>query len=135
MFEDDKKNPWLAHLSPSEEARQEVEAKLDNPQESILMTAENLVNGARRKGYGHPYEDYKAVGRMWGAILTRWLGRFVPAVPPRIACLMMQGVKVSREAHEPKRDNRVDGAGYWACVDLIAQKEAGDRTKEEPCKP
>lgn len=112
---------YVEVLEPTVE--EEIEAKLDSPKESILLTAENLVNGARRKDYGHPLYDYEAVGRIWGAILSRWLRHRIAAVPARIACLMMQGVKISREAHEGKRDNRVDGAGYWGCVDLIAQKE------------
>jgi len=124
VLEEESQGLRLDTGKPSVE--QEIEAKLDNPQDSILMQAENLVNGARRQDYGHPYHDYEAVGRIWGAILTRWLDCPVEDVPPRIACLMMQGVKISREAHEPKRDNRVDGAGYWGCVDLIAQKGADD---------
>jgi hypothetical protein len=33
----------------------------------------------------------------------------------------MQAVKLSREAANPARDNRVDGAGYWLCADRIVE--------------
>jgi hypothetical protein len=36
---------------------------------------------------------------------------------------MMACVKMSREAFKPKRDNRVDAAGYIECADLIAQRQ------------
>lgn len=91
--------------------------------ESILQEAQRLVHGDRGAAYGHPIDDYKATGEIWGAILERagWKGG---PVDPRIACLMMVGVKVSREASKPKRDNRVDGAGYFECVDMIAERQA-----------
>lgn len=37
----------------------------------------------------------------------------------------MVGVKMSREVNRPKRDNRVDGIGYWLTDDLIEQRAAG----------
>ena len=35
------------------------------------------------------------------------------------AALCMVAVKISRECHRPKRDNRVDGAGYFKVLDMI----------------
>jgi hypothetical protein len=153
---DTRLNPWELHDRPSraapkepslagtpealaairdsgerQAAHNEVEAKLDDPLESVCLTAYNLVRGPRRNDYGHPLDDYTRTGRIWGAILDGWLRRLgflddsheLPPVPPRLACLMMQGVKVSREVNAPKRDNRVDGAGYWDCVQLIVEEE------------
>jgi hypothetical protein len=31
----------------------------------------------------------------------------------------MVGVKISRECNKPKRDNRVDGAGYFETLQMI----------------
>ena len=93
--------------------------------ETVLQEAQRLVHGDRNAAYGHPRIDYKATGRMFGAILERWLGREIPDVPPRIAALMMVAVKVSREAGKHKRDNCTDMAGYAECVNWIADSEAG----------
>jgi hypothetical protein len=99
--------------------------------ETVLQEAQRLVHGDRGAAYGHPIEDYEATGRIWGATLDRWLRQQpgfedipqVPDIDPRIAALMMVGVKVSREAHRGKRDNRTDMAGYAECVDMIAQRQ------------
>ena len=88
------------------------------PVETILQEAQRLVHGDRGESYGHPIEDYARTGRMWGAILG------IPDIDPRIACLMMGAVKISRECNAPKRDNRVDLAGYAECADMVAQRQA-----------
>lgn len=85
--------------------------------ESALQEAQRLVHGARDQDYGHPIEDYTRTGRIWGALLG------LPDIDPRICCLMMAGVKLSREIHKPKRDNRVDLAGYAECAQMVAEKQ------------
>ncbi len=45
-------------------------------------------------------------------------------IPPELVGLMMVGVKISREVNHPKRDNRVDGAGYFNCVDMVIEERA-----------
>lgn len=90
------------------------------PRETALQEAQRLVHGDRQAAYGHPYDDYSRTARMWEALLGLEPGR----ISPRVACLMMVAVKLSREVHVPKRDNRVDGAGYFECADLCAQREA-----------
>lgn len=92
--------------------------------ESVLQEAQRLVHGDRGADYGHPIIDYKATGRMWGAILERALGVPVPDIDPRICCLMMAAVKLSREAGKHKRDNLTDCAGYSECAQMIADRQA-----------
>lgn len=82
-----------------------------------------MVNGPRQETYGHPLDDYTKVGGIWGYMLREWRDSDEEAIPPRIACLMMQAVKISREINGHKRDNVVDGAGYWACVQKIVDEE------------
>ena len=86
--------------------------------ESALQEAQRLVHGDRGDAYGHPIDDYTRTGRMWGAILG------VPDIDPRMCALMMAAVKLSRETHKPKRDNRVDLAGYAECAEMIAVRQA-----------
>lgn len=86
--------------------------------ESILEEAQRLVHGDRGAAYGHPIEDFARSGRIWGAILG------IPDVPPEKVALCMVGVKISREVNSPKRDNRVDGAGYFETADMIHEERA-----------
>jgi hypothetical protein len=99
--------------------------------ESILEEAQRLVHGDRGDAYGHPIDDYTCTGRVWAALLDRWLRQQpgfedvppLPDIDPRIAALMMAGMKLSREAHKHKRDNAVDTSGYAECVQMIADRQ------------
>lgn len=85
--------------------------------ETILEEAQRLVHGSRGSDYGHPIHDYTRTGRMWGAILG------IPDIDPRIACVMMGAVKISRECNKHKRDNLTDLAGYAECASMVAEKQ------------
>lgn len=91
--------------------------------ESILEEAQRLVHGDRGAAYGHPYHDYAATVAMWRAMILRRYGIDVPLTPD-FGCLMMVAVKLSREAGKPKRDSRVDGAGYLECADMCLDFDA-----------
>ena len=80
--------------------------------ESILFEAHNLVHGVRGEDYGHPYEDFSRTAKIWSAILDK-------EVTPEQVALCMIGVKMSRECNRPKRDNRVDMAGYAETLDMV----------------
>jgi len=86
--------------------------------ETILQEAQRLVHGPRQVSYGHPYDDFSRTGRMWGAILG-----LPEAVPPDLVALCLVAVKVSREVNAPKRDNRVDMAGYAETLELVRQRQ------------
>lgn len=91
--------------------------------ETILQEAQRLVHGARQANYGHPFDDYTKVSRLWSVILDC-------DVSPQQAALCMVAIKISREMHMHKRDNLVDGAGYFAVLELI-QQEADRRQEDE----
>ncbi len=80
--------------------------------ESILHEAHTLVHGVRGEDYGHPYHDFSRTAKIWSAILG------VDVTPEQVA-LCMIGVKMSRECNRPKRDNRVDIAGYAEALDMV----------------
>jgi hypothetical protein len=96
---------------------------------------ELVVEGERQSNYGHPEQDFRTTGRQWGALIENWLvseniwcgregaelGTRVPDLPPKLVALMMASLKASRESQRPKRDNRVDGLGYWLCADRIEE--------------
>lgn len=80
--------------------------------ESIAAEADRIVSHDRQADYGHPYHDFTRTAIMWQAILG------APVRASDVA-LCMIAVKLSREVNRPKRDNRVDVAGYAKCLDLV----------------
>ena len=98
--------------------------------ETILEEAQRLVHGDRRAAYGHPADDYQCTGEIWEAMLRRLPGVVIPrgTITARIACLMSEAPKLSREVFQHKRDNCTDIAGYAACVQLCAEREGQPQT-------
>lgn len=85
--------------------------------ESALQEAQRLVHGDRGRDYGHPIEDFTRTGKMWGAILG------TEPVPPDKVAMCMIAVKLSRECNAPKRDNRVDIAGYAETLEMVRERQ------------
>ncbi len=78
---------------------------------NILEEAQKLVTGDRNESYGDADKEFRKVAAMWTAILGA-------DVDPRSVALCMIALKLVREAHQHKRDNLVDIAGY----SLLASK-------------
>lgn len=99
--------------------------KTHTPPPSILQEAEHLVHGQRGVDYGHPLDDFSKTALIWQAILG------IHVTPEQVG-LCMVGVKISRQCNRPKRDNLVDGAGYFETVNMIgierARRAVGDKT-------
>lgn len=87
--------------------------------ETILDEASRLVMGNRQADYGHPAEDFARTAGMWRALFG-W------DVKPEDVALAMVLVKLSREKHKSKRDNRVDGCGYLACYEMVLERQASE---------
>ena len=86
--------------------------------ETILQEAQRLVHGDRGADYGHPLDDFAKVSGMAMALWGRG-----PQTPEEHAIYMVL-VKIAREANRPKRDNRVDGCGYFQTLDMIIAARA-----------
>lgn len=84
--------------------------------ESILEEAQRLVYGNRQSAYGHPLDDYTKVAALWSVIINA-------EVTAKQAALCMVAIKISRELHMHKRDNLVDGAGYFAVAARIEEEQ------------
>lgn len=75
----------------------------------------NVANtvSERQEQYGHPFQNFTDIGRIWAAILG------IPDIDPETVGLMMVGLKISREKHRHSDDNLVDGAGYFRAIDIV----------------
>lgn len=94
--------------------------------ESILDEAKRIVHGDRGENYGHPFEDFSRTAQIWSAILG------IDVDPEQVA-LCMVGVKISREVNRPKRDNIVDGAGYFETLDMVKrERERRESMRNHP---
>lgn len=96
------------------------------PNESAAQEAHRLVHGNRGADYGHPIEDFTRTAALWTAQF-RDLLKDGAAFTFREVWQAMCLVKMSRERNKPKRDNRVDLAGYaetgQMCEDEAARRK------------
>jgi hypothetical protein len=91
---------------------------------NIAEEAQSLVLGDRNASYGNPREDFERVAKVWSGLLAQ---KLKADITPEEAILMMAGLKLCREVHKPKRDNRTDLIGYALCLDWAT---TGDRPDE-----
>jgi hypothetical protein len=91
---------------------------------NVLQIASNLVHGDRGANYGHPGDDFVCTAEIVTAILKRQ-GKLADgkSVSPEDWALFMVACKLSREAHQPKEDNRIDGAGYFETLQMIHERQ------------
>lgn len=115
----------------SESKSSGVEAK-----RSVLMEAEEIINGQRRKDYGSVTESFENVAGLWSEYIDRHVkialskvngassngvGRYYTYVslnPEDVANLMIL-MKVSRAQNGFHRDSYVDIAGYAGCAEKL----------------
>ncbi len=90
--------------------------------DTILSEADHLVNGDRRKSYGHPSVHFSRTIGMINSLFSDHLKK--PFLPHHWAQMIMLD-KQSRCMESPsKRDHWVDGAGYSECGHLCVEYEA-----------
>lgn len=92
-------------------------AEAEQP-ESVALEAHGHVYGDRQTDYGHPREDFTRTAILWTGLLQHLLadGAYIDAAD--IGRCMI-AVKLSRDVNSPKRDNRVDMAGYAVTLDRL----------------
>lgn len=90
----------------------------DINKETILQEAQRLVHGERCQDYGHPFYNFSQTALLVNGLLA---GRFkdgmeliVQDIP-----LIMVCVKLARQCNKAKRDNLVDGAGYFETAAMV----------------
>ena len=88
-----------------------------NPKVSILQEAAEIVAGPRQVSYGPPEKCLPVIASLWSA----YLGKEVTAADVAVLNILQ---KIARERHRPKRDNRVDIAGYAELLDRVSPGNA-----------
>lgn len=88
--------------------------------ETIDEEAHRIVYGDREKTYGDPNKNFNKLALMWTGTLLDKLKPGVQLSANDIALCLVQ-LKVSRESFKPNRENRVDGIGYFLCLDRIVE--------------
>ena len=84
------------------------------------------IREERGSFYGDPTINHSSIGAIWAGILLQALssGRWKvgETLPPGLVCLMMAGVKLSREAYRHKGDNIVDAKVYMDFVGEMSDR-------------
>ncbi len=83
---------------------------------TILEEAQKAVYGDRQADYGTVAENFGSTAKLWSVILKT-------EVTPEQVGLCMVCLKISRQMYKPKRDNLVDGAGYFATLEKLEKGE------------
>jgi len=119
-FEPREEDAWFVHPPQLILGRTEP---APTPTGSILEEAHRLTHGPRGDDYGHPLDDYTQTAALLSAL---WASKLKEPLTAHEAALGMVCVKLSREVRKPKRDNAVDGAGYFwvahACLEEAARR-------------
>jgi len=83
--------------------------------ESILLEAEEIVNGARHTDYGSAHDSFNKIASMATLMLDSEeieLLKEEQALCSTVVCKVLMAVKLTRESNRHKRDNLVDLCGY-----------------------
>lgn len=97
---------------------------VNEPQPSVLVEAEGIINGQRRADYGTPGQSFSRVAGLWSEYLSNRPGPPRPLSPEDVA-LMMVLFKVARATQGYHRDSLVDIAGYAGCIELVQREREG----------
>lgn len=85
---------------------------------SILTTADEIINGERRKDYGDVLPSFTQIIGYWNVYLTAKLGIPVNLEAEDQANMMIL-MKVARASNGYHMDSYIDVAGYAGCCELI----------------
>lgn len=82
----------------------------------ILESAQVIVCNDREAQYGKPEDNFKLIGKLWGAYLSASMENPIRNISPDEVAMMMALLKIARIATGARKDdNYIDLAGYAAC--------------------
>lgn len=81
-----------------------------------MEEAKAIVGGVRQDDYGHPFDDFTKIARMWEGYLNLAPG----TIEPEDVALMMSMLKMSRLRNSPAHtDSQIDIHGYMLTYEMI----------------
>ncbi|AEQ21085.1 conserved hypothetical protein [Rhodococcus phage E3] len=83
----------------------------------LLVDAARTINGERQDMYGDAEDSFAVIARYWANHLNAVNRTDDIEIRPRDVAAMMVLFKLAREVNAPKRDNRLDGAGYFGLME------------------
>lgn len=83
---------------------------------NILEEAERAVYEDRQADYGPVKKNFDTIAKLWSGVLG------IEITAEQVGLCMIQ-VKIARQMYRPKRDNLVDGAGYFATLEKMENGE------------
>ena len=83
---------------------------------SILLKAENIVNGERQADYSDPVQNFTDIAQM-ATFLTK------KELTAEDCCNVLIAVKLARERFKHKEDNLIDLAGYTEILNRIKENK------------
>lgn len=89
--------------------------------ESILATAERIINSSRQQDYGHPTDNHGRTATLWVTYIEGKYGISVP-IDAEDVCMMNILQKIGREMHRKTRDGITDIAGYAGNIEMIRDR-------------
>lgn len=83
---------------------------------TILEEAQKAVYGDRQEDYGSVTENFDTIAQLWSIVLK------TKVTAEQVGICMVQ-VKVARQMFKKKRDNLIDGAGYFATLQKMEDEK------------
>lgn len=89
---------------------------------SAIDKAKEIIYGDREKTYGDPARNLQKIAQQWQLYITQKFGTAV-MLDAEDVCYMMADLKKVRQMNDHHPDNLVDGIGYLALIDRIANAD------------
>ncbi len=89
-----------------------METNTETKKPSILLEAEQIINGPRRDSYGDAKDSFARIALLWSEVIG------TPVTTRQVAQCMI-ALKLCRDINKPDRDNMVDIAGYAGLVERL----------------
>lgn len=86
--------------------------------DEVITEAVRVTSNERGIDYDAPEDNFARIAAVWNVLLDEILGDYCTITEGDVARMMI-AVKLVRDAHTPKRDNRVDLVGYTRCLERV----------------
>jgi len=122
--------PAEPEIRPTSTAQDDVDADRASEyhhypsRRSVLLRAEEMINGQRQKDYGSPLKSFTRLAALWWAYIITRPDPNAPLSPEDAGCMALL-MKISRYQNGYHDDSVVDMAGYAGCLELVQREREG----------